>query len=108
VAEKRGIAKRQRRRSANTTIAIVMESRTKTKKVKIVKEDSPFQFRQNVVVSHGKATQQSIQHRSFATGIKSINQSINLSIGLDQSRKQKRTAALNDPRATRLSNPDAD
>jgi hypothetical protein len=37
-----------------------------------------------------------------------INQSINRSIGLDQSRKQKRTAALNDPRATRLSNPDAD
>jgi hypothetical protein len=69
-----GIAKKQTRRSANTTIA--MRSRTKTKKVKIVKEDSPFQFRKNVVVSHGKATQQSIQHRSFVTGINSINQSI--------------------------------
>jgi hypothetical protein len=80
VAEKGGIAKRQTRRSANTTIAIVMESRTKTKKVKIVKEDSPFQFRKKVVASHGKANQQSIQHRNFVTGIKSINQSINRSI----------------------------
>jgi hypothetical protein len=85
-----------------------MESRTKAKKVKMVKEDSPFQFRQSVVVSHGKATQQSIQHRSFVTGIKSINQSINQSIGLDQSQKQKRTTAPNDPWATRSSNPDAD
>jgi hypothetical protein len=51
VADKKGIAKRQTRRRANTTIA--MRSRTKTKKVEIVKEDSPFQFRQNVVVSHG-------------------------------------------------------
>ena len=76
VAEKRGIAKRQKRKSANTNITITMKSRTKTKKVKAVKENSPFQTRQIVVVSHGKATQQSIQHRSYVTGIKSINQSI--------------------------------
>jgi hypothetical protein len=36
-----------------------------------------------------------------------INQSIDRSIGLDQSRQQKSTATLNDPWATRLSNPDA-
>jgi hypothetical protein len=77
VAEKRGIAKRQKRKSANTNITITMKSRIETKKVKAVKEDSPFQTRQIVVVSHGKATQQSIQHRSYVTGIKSINQSIN-------------------------------
>jgi predicted DNA repair protein MutK len=76
VAEKRGIAKRQKRRSANANITITMKSRTKTKKVKAVKEDSPFQTRQIVVVSHGKVTQQSIQHRSYVTCIKSINQSI--------------------------------
>jgi hypothetical protein len=76
VAEKRGIAKRQKRRSANTNIRITMKNRTKAKKVKAVKEDSPFQTRQIVVVSHGKATQQSIQNRSYVTGIKSINQSI--------------------------------
>jgi hypothetical protein len=84
------------------------ESRTKTKKGKIVKEDSPFQFRQNVVVSHGKqqATQQSIQQQKLRDWYQ-ISQSINRSIGLDQSWKEKRTAALNDPRATRSSNPDA-
>jgi hypothetical protein len=81
VAENRGTPKRQTRRSANTTIAIVMEmemeSRTNTKKMKIVKKDSPFQFRQNVVVSHGKqASQQTIKHRSFMLGITSISQSI--------------------------------
>jgi hypothetical protein len=76
VAEKRGIAKRQKRKSANTNITITMKSRIKTKKVKAVKEASPFQTRQIVVVSHGKATQQSIQHRSYVPGIKSINQSI--------------------------------
>jgi hypothetical protein len=65
VAEKRGFAKRQPRKSANTNITIAMRSMTKTKKVKVVKEDPPFQTRQIVVVSHGKAaTQQSIQHRS--------------------------------------------
>jgi hypothetical protein len=32
VAEKRGIAKRQKRRSANTNITITMKSRTKAKK----------------------------------------------------------------------------
>jgi hypothetical protein len=89
VAEKRGIAKRQTRRSANTTIA--MRSRTKPKRVKIVKEDSPFQFRQNAVVSHGKANQQSIQHRSFVTGIKSINQLINRSRSIPE-REENRSA----------------
>jgi hypothetical protein len=76
---KRGIAKRQTRRRANTNITIAMRSGTKTKKVKVVKEDSPFQTRQIVIVSHGKATQQSIQHRSYVTGIKSTNQPINQS-----------------------------
>jgi hypothetical protein len=50
--------KRQTRRSANTNIIVAIGSRTKTKKVKVVKEDSPFQTRRIVVVSHGKATQQ--------------------------------------------------
>jgi YbbR domain-containing protein len=105
VADKRGIAKRQTRKSANTNITIAMRSGTKTKKVKVVKEDSPFQTRQIVVVSHEKATQQSMHHRSYVTGIKSINQAI----GLDQFRQQeKRTATLNDPRPNRSSNPDAD
>jgi hypothetical protein len=36
-----------------------------------------------------------------------MNESINQSIGLDQSRQQKRTEKLNDPRSNRLSNPDA-
>jgi hypothetical protein len=40
VADKRGIAKRQTRRSANTNVMIALRSRTKTKKVKVVKEDS--------------------------------------------------------------------
>jgi hypothetical protein len=42
VAEKRGIAKRQKRRSANIniTITITMKSRTKTRKMKAIKEDS--------------------------------------------------------------------
>jgi hypothetical protein len=35
------------------------------------------------------------------------NQAINQSIGLDQSRQQKRTATLNDSRPNRSSNPDA-
>jgi hypothetical protein len=70
VAEKRGIAKRQTRRSTNTNITIALRSRTKTKKGKVVKEDYFIQTRQIVVVSHGIAIQQSIQHKSYVTGIK--------------------------------------
>ncbi len=107
VADKRGVAERQTRRSANTII-MMRSMTTKTKKMKVVKEDPPFQSDQIVVVSHGKATQQSVQHRSQVTGIKSINQSTNQSIGLDQSQQQKLAAMLNDPWPNRLSNSDAD
>jgi hypothetical protein len=61
VAEKRGIAKRQTRRSANTNIMIMIRSRAKTKKVKVVKENSPFQARQIVVVSSHATTPRSLK-----------------------------------------------
>jgi hypothetical protein len=56
VAEKRGFTKRQTRKSANTNIRIAMRSRTKTQKVKVVKEDPLFQTNEIVIVSHGKAS----------------------------------------------------
>jgi hypothetical protein len=59
VAEKRGIAKRQTRRSPNANITYHDEEQDKSKKGKVVKEDSFSQTRQIVVVFHGISTKES-------------------------------------------------
>jgi hypothetical protein len=72
--KKEGLQKDKKVEAQTQTSRSQWRAGQKQKKVKAVKEDSPFQTRQIVVVSHGKATQQSIQHRSYVTSIESIDQ----------------------------------
>jgi hypothetical protein len=106
VADKRGMAKRQTRRRANTNITIALRS---TKKVKVVKEDLSLPNQTNCCCIPWER-HPTINPTQKLCDWYQINQSINQSINrsLDQSRKQKRTATLNDPRTNGSSNPDAD